>query len=188
MLVAVTIFALASALAYGGLDGLMRARGQLDATQERLARVQFALGVLERDLHGVAPRPVRDGYGETHAALEGARDRFEVTHLGAWSALPLPRAQLERVDWRLIDGRLQRRRWLVLDRAPGSVPLDDDLLDAVGSVRLEYIDLQGRVQPQWPPRQGNLAPIPRAVIVTLVLEDLGEIRRVLELPAPENAS
>lgn len=182
MLVAIAIFALASALAYGGLDGLMRARGQLDATQARLARVQLAVGLLERDLRSVAPRPVRDGYGETHAALEGAGDRLEVTRGGLSNALDLPRAELERAAWRVADGTLQRRRWAVLDRTAGSQPMDDDLLDDVASVRFEYVDAQGRELPQWPPPQGSVEPLPRAVIATLDIEGFGDVRRVFELP------
>lgn len=182
MLVAVAIFALASALAYGGLDGLMRARGQLDATQQRLARLQFAVGLLERDLRGVALRPVRDGYGAPLAAVEGTGDRLEVTHGGLANAMALPRAELERVGWRVLDGSLQRRRYAVLDRTPGSTALDDELLDRVESASFRYLDVQGREQPQWPPPQGSTAPLPRAVIVTLTLADVGEVRRVLELP------
>jgi general secretion pathway protein J len=183
MLVAVAIFALASALAYGGLDGLMRARGQLDATQERLGRVQFALGLLERDVRSVAPRSIRDGYGAKHDAIEGASDRVEVTRGGLANALERPRAELERIGWRVIDGTLQRRRWPVLDRAPGTQPIDDDLLDGVQSLRFQYVDAQGREVPQWPPPQGSTGTMPRALIVTLEFADLGEIRRVLELPS-----
>ena len=182
MLVAVAIFALASALAYGGLEGLMRARGQLDATQERLARLQFAVGLLERDLRGVALRPVRDAYGAPRSALEGSGDRLEVTRGGLANAMAMPRAELERVGWRVLDGNLQRRRYAVLDRTPGSTPLDDDLLDRIESARFRYVDAQGGEQPQWPPPRGSTAQLPRAVIVTLTLDDFGEVRRVLELP------
>ena len=183
MLVAVAIFALASALAYGGLDALMRARRQLDDTQARLGRVQFALGLLERDVRGTVMRPVRDGYGATHAALEGQSDRVEVTRGGYANALALPRAELERVAWRVLDGSLQRRRYAVLDRTAGSAPTDDDLLDAVQSLDLRYLGEGGREHAQWPPPEGSSAPLPRAVVMRVVLDDLGELRRVFELPA-----
>lgn len=182
MLVAVAIFALASALAYGGLDALMRARRQLDATQERLGQLQFALGLLERDVRGLVLRPVRDGYGVTHAALEGQRDRVEVTRGGYANALDLPRAELERVAWRLQDGVLQRRRYAVLDRTAGSTPADDDLLDEVDTFELRFLADAGREHSEWPPREGAAAALPRAVEVRLTLPDLGDIRRVLELP------
>lgn len=182
MLVAVAIFALASALAYGGLDALLRARRQLDDTQDRLGRIQFALGLLERDVRGLAPRPVRDGYGAPLAALQGARERLELTRGGYANTLALPRAELERVAWRVVDGTLQRGRWAVLDRTAGSTPHEDELVDRVESANFRYLDAAGRELPQWPPPQGSNVQAPRAVIVSLVFEDLGEIRRVLELP------
>ena len=182
MLVAVAIFALASPLAYCGLAGLMRARGQLDAAQDRLGRVQFALGLLERDVRGTAPRPVRDGQGVPRAALEGARDRVELTRGGYANSLSLPRAELERVGWQLRDGVLQRLRYAVLDRTQGSRPLEDALVNRVAALDFRYIGVDGRELPQWPPPQGSTIPAPRAVIVSVTFEDLGEIRRVLELP------
>lgn len=183
MLVAVAIFALASALAYGGLDALLRARRQLDDTQDRLGRVQFALGLLERDVRGLVPRSVRDGYGAPRAALEGARDRLELTRGGYSNAFAMPRAELERVAWRVVDGSLQRERWAVLDRTPGSRPHEDALVDRVDAADFRYLDLQGRELPQWPPPQGSTSLAPRAVIVSLTFADLGEIRRVFELPS-----
>ena len=182
MLVAVAIFALASALAYGGLDALMRSRRQLDAAQDRLGRIQFALGLLERDVRGIALRPVRDGYGAPLAALQGARSQLEVTRGGYANALAQPRAELERVGWRLRDGALQRERWAVLDRTPGSAPRADALVDHVEAIDFRYLDAAGRELPQWPPPEGALQQAPSAVIVALTFADLGEIRRVLELP------
>jgi general secretion pathway protein J len=182
MLVAVAIFALASALAYGGLDALMRARGQLDATLARLGRIQFALGLLERDVRGLALRPVRDGYGAPLAALHGARAQLELTRGGHANSLALPRAELERVAWRVREGVLQRERWAVLDRTPGSTPQADALVDRVEAVDFRYLDASGRELPQWPPPQGAIAQAPLAVVVSLTFSDVGEIRRVLELP------
>ncbi len=182
MLVAVAIFALASALAYGGLEALMRSRAQLDASQQRLAKLQFAIGLIERDVRSLAARGVRDGYGAPRAALEGTRERIELTRGGYANALALPRAELERVAYRLRDGKLRRERYAVLDRMPGSVPAVDELLDDVQRLEFRYVALDGRDAAQWPPpRAGSEAP-PRVVIVELALADIGEIRRVLELP------
>jgi general secretion pathway protein J len=182
MLVAVAIFALASALAYGGLEALMRSRAQLDASQQRLAKLQFAIGLIERDVRSLAARGVRDGYGVPRSALEGTRERIELTRGGYANALALPRAELERVAYRLLDGKLRRERYAVLDRLPGSVPVVDELLDEVQRLEFRYLAIDGRDAAQWPPpRAGSDAP-PRAVIVELVLADIGEIRRVLELP------
>lgn len=182
MLVAVAIFALASALAYGGLAALTRARSQLDAQNERLGRLQFAVGLIERDLRGVAARGIRDGYGAPHAPLEGTRERIELSRHGYANALALPRAEVERVGYRLDDGELQRLRYAVLDRAPASTAIEDALLDQVERLEFAYVAADGRELAQWPPPRANRDIPPRALIVTLTLADFGEIRRVLELP------
>ena len=101
VLVAVALFAVAAALAFGGLDALTRARSRLDAGNERLGRLQFAVGLLERDLRSAAARGVRDGYGAPLPALLGTRERVELTRHGHANALARPRAELERVGYRL---------------------------------------------------------------------------------------
>ena len=182
MLVALAVFALASALAYGGLAALTRARGQLDAENERLGRLQFAIGLIERDLRGAAPRAVRDGYGAPQPSLVGTRERIEFSRYGLANALALPRAEVERVGYRLQENRLQRLRYAVLDRTPGSQPQVDDLLDRVQTIEFDYLGRDGREQPQWPPLRAGGDDAPRAVAITLTLADYGTIRRVLELP------
>jgi general secretion pathway protein J len=184
MLVAVAIFALASALAYGGLAAITRARTQLDAQNERLGRLQFAIGLVERDLRSAAPRAIRDGYGAPLLAVTGTRERIELSRYGFANALALPRAEIERVGYRVQDKRLQRLRYAVLDRTPGSVPQVDDLLDRVDAIEFDYFDADGRELPQWPSPRPTSATTPRAVAITLTLSDYGSIRRVLELPEP----
>lgn len=182
MLVAVALFAVASALAFGGLGALTRARSQLDAENERLGQLQFAIGLLERDLRGVAARAVRDGYGAPQAPLVGTRDRLELSRHGLSNALALPRATIERVGYRLEDGALQRQRFSVLDRTPASRAGEDRLLARVESLEFSYLGADGREFAQWPPPRAQDDAPPRAVAVVLTLPDYGELRRVLELP------
>ena len=182
MLVAVALFAIASALAFGGLGALTRARSQLDAENERLGRLQFAIGLLERDLRGVAARAVRDGYGAPQAALVGTRDRLEFSRHGLSNALALPRATIERVGYRLHEGSLQRQRYAVLDRTAAARASEDRLLDQVQTLEFTYLAEDGRELAQWPPPRAQDDAPPRAVAVVLTLPDYGELRRVLELP------
>ena len=182
MLVAVALFAIASALAFGGLGALTRARSQLDAENERLGRLQFAIGLIERDLRGVAARAVRDGYGAPQAPLFGTRDRLELSRHGLSNALALPRATIERVAYRVEGGALQRQRYAVLDRTAGGRPNEDRLLDQVESLEFIYLAEDGREFAQWPPPRAQDDAPPRAVAVVLTLADYGELRRVLELP------
>jgi general secretion pathway protein J len=182
MLVAVALFAIAAALAFGGLDALSRARSQLDAQNERLGRLQFAVGLLERDLRSLARRAVRDGYGNPQPALLGQADRLELSRHGLANALALPRASIERVGYRLERGTLERLRYAVLDRTPAAAPTVDPLLPEVEAIEFRYLTQDGRELAQWPPPRATDDAPPRAVALLLTLPDYGELRRVLELP------
>lgn len=181
VLVAVAVFALTSALAYGGLRTLVDAQVQEAGARARLGQLQFAVGLLERDVTSAARRGVRDNYGAPRPVLEGGGERLELTRHGLANALALPRAELERLAWLRRDDRLLRLRWPVLDRAPGTVPVEDVLLDGVERLDLVFLDARGREHRQWPPR-GVTEALPRAVRLKLELRDYGELVRVLELP------
>jgi len=182
LLVAVALFAIASALAYGGLRAIVKAQEQEVAFKSRLARLQFAMGLLERDVSSAARRGIRDGYGVPHPAFEGEGQKLELTRHGLGNALALPRAEMERVAWVKRDSRLLRVRWPVLDRAPGTKPIEDELLDGVDRIEWVYLDARGKPLRQWPPTQTDAQVFPRAVELTLDVQGFGELRRVLELP------
>lgn len=183
LLVAVALFALAATLALGGMTAITRARSQLDADLARLAALQFAVGLVERDLRGVAERPVREGYGATRPAIDGRTDMIEISRYGAVGALAQARPDIERIAYQVDGGRLLRLRHAVLDRTPASVPAVDELLDRVVRIEWRYLGGAGQLPAtQWPGPRVQAAGLPRAIELRLFLEDYGEIRRVFELP------
>lgn len=200
LLVAVAIFAAVAAIAYGGLSQLAQTRGALAQEQDRFAALNRAMNNIVRDLRQSVARPVRGNYGETIPALRGSSDSLELSRLGFANPLAEPRSHIERVLYALTDKKLRRGRYAVLDRAPGSVPDNRDLLDRVTRLRWRYLDRQGKWSDLWPsstvaPTAIGAAPIPReielpsAVEMTIELEDYGELRRVVALPStfPINA-
>ena len=82
LLVAVAVFATMAALAYGGLDSVVRTRAELGRQQEQFEAIMRSIALLERDLRQAVPRPVRGNYGEPLPAFAGAPDRLEITRLG----------------------------------------------------------------------------------------------------------
>lgn len=180
VLVALAIFAVVAALAWGGLDTLARSRHALDAERGRLSALQLTIAQLERDLRQAVARPVRDGVGAEVPALLGQDNAIEVTRLapgGGWQT-PLP--ALERVGWRCSDGELQRQRWPVLDRAAGTVATSETRLSGVSDCQWRYFD-RG-VSPVWPPRGAAAERLPRAVELRFTLDGVGALRRLIELP------
>jgi len=182
LVVAVALFATAMVLAYGGLNALLRTRSLLDGEAERLRRLQLAVGLLERDVRAVIARPVRDGYGVVLPALRVERQGLELTRAGYGNALATPRAELERVAWRVDEGKLQRLRFAVLDRLSSTQPQRSDLLEGVSDLRVEALHEDGRWLPEWGPPRVPTDALPRAVRIRFEVEGLGRIERWLELP------
>jgi general secretion pathway protein J len=190
VLVAIFIFALLMAAAYGSVNTLLRTRDGLAEQNGRLRELQFAVGVIERDLRSAIARPVREGYGEREPALLGSRDAVAFTRGGYANPLAQERARIERVGYAWRDHRLSRAAFAVLDRTPATVPLARDLLGDVRRIGFRYFDGQ-QWREQWPP--GNASPrplraLPRAVEFSIETEDFGTFTRWVDLPEVDEAA
>lgn len=189
VLVAVAIFGILAALAYGTLSRTLTSADMLTVRMERLTAIQRTVRYLVDDFMQLAPRPVRDELGdnlmpalstdfETNYALELTR--------GGWSnPAGLPRGTLQRVAYRLEDGELVRYYWAVLDRTLGNEPVAHALLDGVENVEFRFMQENGEWTDEWPPanRAGplGLRLRPRAVEVVVSLGDQGIISRLIEV-------
>jgi len=193
LLVALAVFAIMSVAAYGGLRNVLFTRAAVEEQNRRLAAVQLAVFRLEQDIAQAVPRGVRDEYGEPQAALLGgefAGDRLTLTRAGWDNPLGQPRANLQRVAYRLRDGRLWRLHWDVLDRSGLVEPRETLLLERVREFKVRFLENEDKEwRTDWPPPDGdeteekkNPDALPRAVEAVLALEDWGEITRLLLLP------
>lgn len=193
LLVALAVFAIMSIAAYGGLRNVLFTRAAVEEQNRRLAAVQMAVFRLEQDIGQAVPRGIRDEYGEPQAALLGgelASDRLTLTRAGWDNPLGQPRANLQRVAYRLRDGRLWRLHWDVLDRGGLVEARETVLLERVREFRARFLeDAEKEWSTDWPPsasdeadNKKNLVALPRAVEIVLILEDWGEITRLLPLP------
>jgi general secretion pathway protein J len=184
LLVAVAVFAVAAALSWAGLAAVTRTHERLSAEQDAFAAVQRSVDLLSRDLGSAVIRPVRDANGGALPALVGDDAHVEFTRIGYAGAPDTAQSALERVAWRLDGHALTRARWPVLDRAPDTAPMTRKLDEHVDGLLLRYFDHAGRWQSSWPaPSDADPAPLPRAVEFRIRFADLGEVRRVIELPA-----
>ena len=185
MLVAIAIFALLSAMTWGGLAAIMRSRTALDENGTRLKRVQLAVASLERDLRQSVSRSVRGTYGEVLPALAGGSTELELSHGQFARTGAEARAKLGRTSWTLDGAGLRRSTFVVLDRAPQSRPLTRVALEDVRELRFRYLDREGSWRSDWPPKDGpnrNPDALPRAVEFRFASDDYGDITRLVELP------
>ncbi len=190
LLVALAVFAIMATAAYSGLRNVLFTRAAVEEQSRRLAAVQLAVFRLGQDIEQAVPRGIRDEYGEPQAALLGgelADDRLTLTRAGWDNPLGQPRATLQRVAYRLRDGRLWRLHWGVLDRGGLLEPRETLLLERVREFRVRFLD-RDDWRDDWPPPASDEAgakkdpdALPRAVEIGLTLEDWGEITRLLPL-------
>lgn len=189
VLVAVALFAMLAALAYGTLSRTLANAELLTERMERLQAVQRTLRFLAEDFQQLVPRPVRDELGDNFVpALStetGVGLSLELTRSGWSNPLGLPRGTLQRVGWRLEDDRLVRYHWTVLDRTLDNEPLVQVMLDEVDSVTLRFMQDNGEWVDRWPAVE-PVGPLPlrlrpRAIEIVLTMMDESEITRLLEV-------
>jgi len=190
LLVAMAVFAVFAALAYGGLQSVIRQKTISDRSMARLTEVQRAMRTFSTDLEQLNPRPVRNSIGDAQEpALEaGPRAEFplEMTR-GGWSnPLGTPRATLQRVAYLIQDNKLVRLQWNVLDRTLANEPQRWDLLTGVKRMGVRFLDPERQWHDEWPPEGlddlTRLRLEPVAAEITLELNDWGTITRLLEVP------
>lgn len=198
LLVALAVFSALAAAAYGGLGEIARTRAALAAQQDRFAAVVRGVTAIERDLRQAVSRPVRgNARDEILPAVIGTADRIELTRLGFANPRAEPRSNLERVAYAVDGRRCMRGRYAVLDRAPSSAPTATVLFDGVDGLRFRYLGADNVWRDAWPPSAvpagypDQVQPediLPRAIELRIETADLGELRRVVELPSTLEAS
>ncbi len=202
VLIALSITAFVSAIAYTSLSSVLTGVDGLRETTDRTHEINRAFMILSRDLRQFVDRPVRDEFGQREPAFSGgdlARFTLSFTRTGWHNSIGNPRSNLQRVNYRLEDEGLWRDSYPVLDRAGDTEPDTVLLLDGVEELRLGFLGSLDQVQvgtrnaalettswaENWvadasaPDQQLNP---PVAVEMTFLLSDLGEIRRLYALP------
>ncbi|MFO6366062.1 type II secretion system minor pseudopilin GspJ, partial [Pseudomonas aeruginosa] len=125
LLIAIAIFALLALATYRMFDSVMQTDQATRVQEQRMRELVRAMGALERDLTQAVERPVRDELGDNRGAFlsEGENDQIVEFTRGGWrNPLGQARSRLQRVRWSLSGETLERRYWLVLDRAQDSKP------------------------------------------------------------------
>ena len=189
VLVAMAIFAILSALAYGTLSQTMLSAELLSDRMDRLQALQRTMRLLTDDMHQLSPRSVRDELGDNFgpALSTGFQSGFaiELTRNGWNNPMVLPRSTMQRAAYRIEEDELVRYHWTVLDRTLSNEPVSVVLLDGVEGIQFRFFQTDGEYTDQWPPLSrdgpGNVRLRPRAVEITLRLENEGEITRLVEV-------
>ncbi len=188
LLVAVAVFAVVGAMAYGGLQKVMEQQQRTTAHAQRLADLQLAYRVIQRDLEQLVDRPIRDEFGDVQEALIAGGDYGGMAFSRAGHPNPAGflRSEIQRVSYVTDQDRVLRLSWRVLDRGQDSVPDEDVLIEDIRSFSVRYLDSSDEWQESWPAQIASPGPpgpaLPRALEVRVELEDLGLITWLFRAP------
>jgi general secretion pathway protein J len=192
LLVALSIFALISAMAYGGLQSVMTQQQQTGARSERLADLQKAYRIMQRDLEQIVSREIRNEFGDRIGSLVGGSgfDGVEFSRTGYPNPAGFLRSDIQRVAYVPDQDTLLRRTWRVLDRAQDTEPDEQKLVESMSRFEMRFLDQGNAWQERWPPAadQGGaiaglpVSGLPVAVEVQLELDELGTLNWLFSLP------
>lgn len=195
LLVAIMVFSVLAAMAYGGLRSVLSSERTIDQSAQRLGEVQQAMLFVERDFAQLCDRGIRDEYGDKQPPLHipsHALTMIEMTRDGWSNPAGRMRSTLQRVGYAIEEQQLVRYSWAVLDRAPDTTPQRFVLMSNVQSLSMRFMDEQRAWQEKWPVNSTvtastNDSPpsLPRAVEFTIELGDLGAMRRVYMVDAAQ---
>jgi general secretion pathway protein J len=166
ILVALLVLAIIATMGVVGLQAMITTDSRQETITDQFAELQFAYLLIQRDLAQVIQRPIIDSANEQRPAFFGisATERglpFDVslqgnvfldfTRDGVANPQQLnTRTTLQRLSYTFDDtGKVRRYSWLTLDRVPGSVFLEHDLLAEITDLKLTYFDRFGQQFNQW---------------------------------------
>ncbi len=196
LVVAMGIFALLAALAYGGLRSVLYNQQYTAQRAAELARLQLAYRLLEQDMQQVVKRGIRNEYGDPVKpliAVSGLVQRLEFTRGGWRNPAGQLRSSLQRVGYEMREDRLIRKSWIVLDRAQNTKPREQELLDGVEEMLVRFLDSKGVWREVWPPLEQLQAPqgaeeedvpeLPRAIEFMVELKGWGKLTWLFQVNA-----
>ena len=186
VMVAVAIFAVLAAMAYGGLNSVVRAQIAVRESSDALNTLARALAHFEKDLAQAYSRSARGAYGSLEPALVGDSNSLSVTTMVITASATGPSASPVRVRHTLAQARWLRAQSAALDLAPSTPETARLILDDFSGASLRYLDAQLLEHDRWPPanavREGaTLDSLPRAVELRLTSRRFGEVRRLIAL-------
>lgn len=179
LLVSLFIFGTLSAAAVALLSFSVRSQAAADVRLDELSAFRRAGALLTSDLAQAAPRLTRDPAGAPRPAFIGTSGETEGVVMAfvrrGWENFDdAPRASLQRVEYALVAGRLERRAYPRLDGA-AALPATT-IWEGVRRVRLRFRNKEGEWRDRWDPAEPR--EMPRAVELVVDAEGSGTTRQL----------
>ena len=187
VLVVMSVFAILGVIASQIVNRVLDNQRTLAERGDRLAEVQRAMLILQRDIMQLTPRSVRDELGDPREALMiGADGMIEFTRAGWRNPLGQARSTLQRVSYIVQEETLYRAYWPVLDRSPDAEPVLQEMLEEVTQIEFFAMDVSGNEHSFWP-LLGDSGEDPNTALAGVILrlesEPFGTVERLWTVPS-----
>lgn len=198
MLVVLALFAMigliSSQLLYQTAELSMKMVGRSDYITD----MHRAMSVLDRDIRQIVNRGIRDEIGELMDPLTLDDSRLlQFSRMGWLNPMNESRGTVQRVEYSIDEGILQRRYWHVLDRDQESTPVIQTVMQGV-EMQFVLIDSNGETLTTYPelldveelvPELGDPSSEldeeearPVALQLQFSLPDIGSVERIWMIP------
>jgi len=186
LLVALSIFSVLSVMAYGGLQTVITTKKSSQDAAERIADIQLVIMRISNDLRQAVTRKIRDQYGDTLPAMQSSKNSDETmswTRAGYRNPARLNRSNVQRVAYKLEQQKLIRITWPVLDLAQDTEAMESEVLTNIETIEWRFLNNGKEWLSAWPEEgeKAGVSALPRAIELTLELQDWGKIKRLILL-------
>lgn len=202
LMVAIAILAIISVMAFAGLSQVIEGTEAAQARVEEWQKVQMAFRLITQDLSQIHPRTTRDELGDQKKGglVASPLEPYDVEFSRGGFANPagLPRGTVLRVAYNLEGNELVRYYWPVMDRTLATDPFRRVLLEGIDRFEMTFLTPDGEAHLDWPPVNtrgqspnpsqspsnqsgANLTLLPRAVRISVEIEGVGTIWRLIEV-------
>lgn len=186
MLLAIAIFALLGIAGTNILSSTVNSNDVSLAHGEKMAQLQRAMLVIERDLAQLAERQVRVE-GEKPAAnllshgefiLESESEVLAFRRLGWVNPMNiLPRSEVQSVAYRVFDGNLERMHYDFPDPVKGEEPKVRTLLSDVEQIHFEFYSPSEK---SWVDKWDKNT-LPTGILIKIQSKAFGEVTRIFNI-------
>ncbi len=187
ILIALFIFSIVALIMTTALHNTLNAQSATEKKSAQLAALQITLSLLTRDIEQIIDRPAMTAAG-TYENFTGTTNSMTFIHTG----LPNPnwqltRPTLQRTRWELNNQQqLQRLNFPLPDQANNQLPDARIFLSSIHTLTFSYLDNKGQFHSTWPPEKTEDTPparLPRAIRISLSLENQGRLTQLIIIPA-----
>ena len=163
MLVALAVFAVIGIISAQLLSQMNSLTDTAQSRGERLVNFHRVVEIMRRDFQQLTYRSVRDELGEpTYEVSIGVGSLIEFSRKGWMNPNLRHRSEIQRVAYDLRGDRVFRQYWLVLDRSPDTLPVEQVLMRGVTRANVIAIDQLGSclLYTSPSPRDATLSRMP----------------------------